>query len=286
MIADKDANVIFFSEILKTDSRFSESCKQISTILNSFGVEPKFLSCTKDIWARDFMPVQVSETKFIEYRYDPDYLQGKGKDRREKKTYPDIVCDTLNIKTFKTDIILDGGNVVKSSNAIILSDKIVEENKRTYNRVELLRKLHELFEVEKVILIPWDRECEYGHSDGMLRFIDDDTVLISGLYDTDVDDFKRQLLNPLEKSNINWKWFKCSNSDEDEDNSVYINFLQTKDLILIPKLNKEKEDEKAFDQIRKYFPDYSFKGRIAQVDMTQIVKFGGALNCISWTIKA
>ncbi|MBA7580751.1 hypothetical protein ES708_22645 [subsurface metagenome] len=220
MISDRDTNNVYFSERLKTDSRFSDTCKQITDILDSFGVKPKYLPDTKDIWARDYMPIQVAKDKFIEYRYDPDYLQGTGKDRREIKTYPDIVCDSINLKTIKTDIILDGGNVVKSSNAIILTDKIVKENKRTYNRKVLLNRLHELFEVEKVILIPWDTECEYGHSDGMLRFIDNNTVLISGLYDTDVDDFKQQILRPLEQNGLNWKWLKCSDKEEDERNTV------------------------------------------------------------------
>jgi len=284
MIADKDVNVVYFSEKLRTDSRFLETCNQIISILESSGIKPEFLSNTKDIWARDYMPIQISDNKFIEYRYDPDYLQGVGKDRREIKTYPDIVCKSLNLKTIKTDIILDGGNIVKSSNAIILTDKIVKENKRTYNRIDLISRLHELFEVEKVIIIPWDTECEYGHSDGMLRFIDDDTVLISGLYDTDVDDFKAKILRPLEQNKINWEWLKCNNIEEEENNSVYINFLQTKDLLLIPKLNIP-EDDRAVEQIKKYFPDYANKDKIAQVDMTKIIKFGGALNCITWTVK-
>jgi agmatine deiminase len=68
----------------------------------------------------------------------------------------------------------------------------------------------------------------------------------------------------------------------DKRNWAYINFLQTKDLILLPKFGID-EDEQAFKQIEEYFPDY--KNRIAQVDMTKIVRFGGALNCISWTTK-
>ena len=32
-------------------------------------------------------------------------------------------------------------------------------------------------------MIPWDKKCEFGHADGMLRFINEDTVLISGFYE-------------------------------------------------------------------------------------------------------
>ncbi len=67
-------------------------------------------------------------------------------------------------------------------------------------------------------------------------------------------------------------------------NWAYINFLQTKDLILVPKLNIE-EDVQAFEQISRHYPSYAVKGRIAQVEMTKIVKEGGALNCATWTRK-
>ncbi|WP_240524937.1 agmatine deiminase family protein [Candidatus Sulfidibacterium hydrothermale] len=67
-------------------------------------------------------------------------------------------------------------------------------------------------------------------------------------------------------------------------NWAYINFLQTKDLILLPKFEID-EDEQALEQIKRYYPDYAENDRIAQINMTKIVKYGGALNCITWTIK-
>lgn len=283
MITDKETNKIYFADKLQFNN--PEICSEIEKILQSFNCGYDFLPNTRDIWARDFMPIQVSIDKFIEYRYDPDYLQGNPDDKetRELKTYPDIVCDSIGLKTKKTDIILDGGNVVKSSKSIILTDKIVWENQRSYSETQLLKKLHELFEVEKVVLIPWDEECVFGHADGMMRFINDDTVLISGFYETADSKFKKQILNSLKNEKLDWEWLKCSDK-ETEMNIAYINFLQTKELILIPKLNRI-EDMNAFNQISEYYPDYADNKRIAQVDMTEIVKLSGALNCITWTIK-
>ena len=53
MIADKDTNTIYFSELLKTDYKFSETSKQIISTLDTFGANYKFLPETKDIWAVD-----------------------------------------------------------------------------------------------------------------------------------------------------------------------------------------------------------------------------------------
>lgn len=280
MISDKDTNVVYFSELLKTDTRFSQTCQQIFEKLDSFGIIPELLPKTKDIWTRDYMPVQISDDKFVEYRYDPDYLQGTWKGSRDLKTYPDIVCDSIELKTVKTDIILDGGNVIKSKGCIILTDKIVYENRLLCNKTELIERLRATFEVEKVVLIPWDKLEEYGHADGMLRFIDDTTVLINQTYQPD-----KKLLGLLQQNGIKWEWLGYQVRKKDKRRWSYINFLQTKDFILLPKYDID-EDEQALEQINKYFSDYSNNGRVAQVDMTDIVKYGGALNCISWTKKA
>lgn len=285
MISDFETNTIYFSEHLKTERLFNKTHGQLLSVLNESGLIPKYLFGTNDIWTRDFMPIQVSENKFIEYRYDPDYLQGNSEDEdtREIKSYPDIVCDFHNIKTQKSQIILDGGNVVKSQNCIILTDKIIWENQNHFTSKQLISELHEKFEVEKAILVPRDDDCKYGHSDGMLRFINNDTVLISGFYEQYDKDFKKPILKELEKAKLNFDWLRCADV-EDPDNVTYINFLQTKDILIILQLDRQ-EDEVAFSELSRFFPDYAAKNRIKKVNSKEITKFGGALNCISWTTK-
>lgn len=277
MISDRETNTIYFSGLIKTDSRFSETSNQIFSILDSFGVKYKFLPDTKDIWARDYMPIQINSTKFIEYRYDPDYLQGDWKGSRDLKTYTDIVCDSLKLQTEKSDLIMDGGNFVKSSDCIILTDKIVKENRLFYSKNELIKKLQDTFQVDKVVLIPQDKLDIYGHADGMIRFIDNARVLINHFYINDSVIQYRLKQVGLKSEPLDYK--KKTN---DKLNWAYINFLQTKDLILLPKFDID-EDREAFEQIESYYPDY--KGRIAQVEMTKIVEYEGALNCITWTTK-
>jgi len=125
MIADSRTNTIYFSDLLRTDERYSVTFNDLKRVLGASGMQYDFLNKTKDIWARDYMPIQVSKDKFVEFRFDPDYLQGSGRERRELKTYPDIVCDDLGVKTVKSDIILDGGNVIKSDNAVILTEDFI-----------------------------------------------------------------------------------------------------------------------------------------------------------------
>jgi len=180
---------------------------------------------------------------------------------------------------FAPDFALDGGNVVKSNNCLILTDKVVVENRLSYSKTELIKKLKIIFEVEKIILTPWDKKEKFGHSDGVLRFINNNTVLINEIYEYDT-----KLLYRLKQNGIQYKFLRFNVNKRDKRNWAYINFLQTKDLILIPKFEID-EDEQALEQIKRFYPDYAENDRITQIDMTKIVKYGGALNCITWTKK-
>lgn len=277
MISDFETNTVYFSELIAEEDRFKKTFKEIETSLNTFNLKANLIPKTKDIWARDYMPIQISANQFIEYRYDPDYLQGNGKGYRNLKTYPDIVCDSINLPTEKTDIIMDGGNFVKSSDCIIFTDKIIKENRLSYTKIELINKLQNTFQVDKIVVIPQDEQDEYGHSDGMIRFIDNNTVLINHYYKTDT-----VMAYRLKEAGLKTEYIEYKVKKKDKRNWAYLNFLQTKDIILLPKFGID-EDKQAFEQIECFYPEY--KGKIAQVEMSEIVKFGGALNCITWTTK-
>jgi len=280
MITDSQTNFVYLADTLK--SQFPDFARKLIKFLKENNIQYGFLPLTRDIWARDFMPIQVSEDKFIEYRYDPDYLQAKK--YRKQKTYPDIVCDKLGLKTIKTDLIIDGGNVIKSSNCVIMTDKVLMENKDFYKPAEIIEKLKLIFEVEKIAIIPWDKSEEFGHADGMIRFIDDNTVLLQGYFDEYDEIFKKKLYSSLEQNGLHFKKLKYDVEKPDEENNwAYMNFLQTKDLILVPHLGID-EDEQALKQIQECFPDYAKNERIKQIDVSEIIGEGGALNCISWTI--
>lgn len=284
MLRDQDTNTVYLSDLLRTSEEFEGTCQAIVDALVKHNVTYKFLPSTRDIWARDYMPAQVSQGKFVEFRYDPDYLQGTEEETRELKTYPDIVCQKLGLDTVKTDIIIDGGNIIRSTNKVIMTDKVLWENRRLYAKDELLENLRALFEVDEIVLIPWDKEDMFGHADGMLRFIDDYNVLVHGLYNAPKDPLCKKLIDSLTKAGLNIVWMEFDVKHPDLRNWAYINFLQTKDILIIPKSGIE-EDEQALKQVRLAYPDYASRNAIEQVDMSDVVEFGGALNCISWVVK-
>lgn len=63
----------------------------------------------------------------------------------------------------------------------------------------------------------------------------------------------------------------------DPRNWCYINYLEVDDIIIIPALNVE-EDIQALKQIQEFNP----RKRVYQIEASEIVNEGGALNCITW----
>jgi agmatine/peptidylarginine deiminase len=283
MITDKETNLVYFSSLISTKDEYRNFWKKLEPILIENNIDYKLLENTRDIWCRDYMPIQISENKFIEYKYDPDYLQAKK--YRHLKTYTDIICEQINLQTSKTDLIIDGGNVIKSNNCVILTEKVIIENKPIYKQEETIEKIKKLFEVEKVIIIPWDNDEFYGHADGMIRFLDNKTVLLNWYIELEDCEYKQKLLNILQENGISWKFLNINAKDENKDyNWAYINFLQTNEVILLP-IFGIMEDKQAFEEFKQIFPDYDKKEKIIQIDCSEIVKNQGALNCITWNIK-
>lgn len=277
MITDSQTNTIYFSELLK--SKFPESHANIAKALQELNIVPRYLLATNDIWARDYMPVQLELNQFLEYRYDPDYLQGTTKGLRDIKSYPDLVCERNNLpKTIKSALIMDGGNVVKLQNCVIMVDKVAKENR--LSKGELERQLKAAFQVEKVILIPWYQTEKYGHADGVVRFIDEKTVLLH-----EIDKENVPLIQQFKKNGLDIKWLEFKVKKEHRDNWAYLNFLQIENAMLVPQLGIE-EDHQALEQLKSYYRDTIDEKRIKPVAIADLVHKGeGALNCISWTIK-
>lgn len=253
----------------------------------------KLIGC-KDYWARDFMPVQRFDGKFVIYRYYPNYLKNSLSHITEFKKVEliseisddnyDLVFSSIlsNQNIIQTDLIIDGGNVIKAINkegerCVIMTQKVLFEN-RSLSNIKVLTELEKKFGA-KVILIPWDKTEPYGHADGMVRFIKPGHVLLSNYSESDKA-LLDQLLLSLQNDFYIYE-LKYGNT-EMPDSWCHINFLDLGKIILIPGINSPS-DQEARKQIAKIYNKSLLDCII--IKMPEIVKWGGALNCISWTFK-
>jgi agmatine deiminase len=124
---------------------------------------------------------------------------------------------------------------------------------------------------------------EIGHADGMVRFIDDKTVLINNYSDRDIE-LKLNIKTALHNANLNWIEIPYNPYNNGRSkmraNGIYINYLQMEDIIIVPTFNM-KEDEAVVRILEDTFTSYKIK----TVESNDIARKGGVLNCITWNIK-
>ena len=272
IVSDADTNIVYISSWLKDECphfypHFLEALKEND-------IPFKIMKRTNDIWARDYMPIQIYDNRFVQYSYNPDYLQEKQEDR-ESITDVDAVCQEIGIECVKTDLIIDGGNVVKAGQYIIMTEKVYKENPNL-TPAEIRNQLRKLFHCD-LIMLPWDKNEKYGHADGIVKAIDDHTVLLTNYADYDSQTAER--FSKILSQDFDVKTLHYSETSNDL-NWAYINFLRVGDVIILPGLNIP-EDQQALQQIKRYYPSC----KVVQIDSSEVVKKDGALNCITWNIK-
>ena len=175
---ESGVQVVYMSELLKTI--YPETCSRLIKILEMHDVKYAFLKGTKDIWCRDYMPIQTESGKFIQFKYDPSYLKGN-KEWEASRSDVKEVCRVNGIEAQFSDINLDGGNVLICDGRAILSNRIFSENSN-WDKEKLVNELSKLLECE-IIIIPAENDDMTGHADGMVRFVNRNTILGNKLAD-------------------------------------------------------------------------------------------------------
>jgi len=279
MVIDSETNELYLAESLRK-KKYSGFFKLLEKALKENSIIPQFLHKTKDIWAVDFMPIQIAKEKFIQFDYDPDYLYWF--DLESTKTYPNIIPETLLFSKNKSFLKVDGGNVIRGKNKVIMCDKVLKENINCKtSQTKIINELLNNFQVEELIFIPTHSDDFVGHADGMIRFIDDDHVIINDLTNEDKK-FKKDLISVLKEHKLNYSEIPFHIQDSKnvwDARGIYINYLQMKDIIFVPQFGF-KQDELANKFLSTTFP----KSKIVPLLCNEIAKEGGVLNCISWNI--
>ena len=277
MIPDKQTNFLYLADTLPKN--YSNFFRQFEKVLNDSNINFQLLPNTKDVWAVDYMPIQIDKDSFVQFIYNPDYLRDTIK---WSKTISDvdIICKQINLLPKKSNIVLDGGNVTRTTDKVIMCDKIFTENPNIKEK-NLIRELQELFQVDKLIFIPTHPIDFTGHADGMVRFYDSNTVLIND-YSRETMEFQLKFRLALHNAGLNYieiPYNPYDNKKDDHANGEYINFLQMQQAIIIPTFGI-KEDDIVIKQFEQLFTGQ----RIATVDGNDLAFDGGVLNCITWNI--
>ena len=257
--------MLYFSTLLESHP-YKPAADRLFAALRKENVPFTLLSGTKDIWLRDFMPVKTADGRYVSFRYEPSYLNGY---EHLRTTFADIAAD-LPIEVQYSDINLDGGSVVLSPSrkTAIISDRVYAENTGNVY-FELTRLLG-----AQVIVIPSRASDMTGHADGMVRFVDEKTVIGNRTpYKDGLEQHIKRLLGMCGIRVIGFPYFDSPNNSAV---GTYLNFLETENVIFLPVFGCDA-DEEAVAAAKGIFAK-----KIVPVRCEEIAAAGGCLNCISW----
>lgn len=276
MIPDNQTNFLYLADSLP--KKYPNFFSRFEKVLTDCNIEFAMLPNTNDVWAVDYMPIQIDLNKFVRFVYNPIYLQPK----KYLKSISDVdaICELMGIETIKSNIVIDGGNVTKTTDKVIMTDRIFKDNP-TFERKELITALENHFQIDKLFFVPEQPKDFTGHSDGMLRFIDEKTVMIND-YKKEDEAFSRAF--EIAIHNIGLEYIKIpynpyQNTSYNQANGDYINYLQMENTIIIPTFGIE-EDEQVVKQFEQIFEGQNIKA----IESNEIANEGGILNCITWNI--
>lgn len=275
MLTDNETNLVYVADKLA-----AHHPSLVAALSRELGPALRVISGTSDIWCRDYMPIQLSRDRFVQFRYEPSYLAG----HREAQTsngwqlLPLPSCQ-------QSPLVIDGGNVVRGRDVAIVTDRIYREN-RCLPREDVRRQLIAALSVNRLIIIPADPDDIVGHADGMVRLVNDETVLMSDYRALDPK-FDAQLVRALTKHGlavIRMPFCPTDELGDDPDISsaagVYINYLHVGDQIFVPAFGLGADDAAA-GTLRETFPHCT----ITPIDCTALARGGGVLNCATWNVK-
>ena len=263
--------MLYFSSQLNIQ-KHKPAADRMFAALNLFNIKYKLLNNTNGIWARDYMPVKTKSVKYVSFRYEPSYLDGSPELRTDFRR--DIVPNFDFKKLVYSDINLDGGNVVfsPSKEKVIISDRVFSEN-YGISEAELTAKLEKLLEAS-VLIIPSLKSDMTGHADGMVRLVGENTAIVNAPLSP--YGFETKVKKSLQNYRFNVIDFPYLDSKGDSAVGCYLNFLETKQAIFLPVFGVDMDSE-AVETAKNIF-----NKTIIPVNINEIAKDGGVLNCISW----
>ena len=122
-----------------------------------------------------------------------------------------------------------------------------------------------------------------GHADSMVRFIDENTVLVNRYpKDKTYEEFGYDLRACLRNAGlriVELPYTAWQNNDPNDATGCYINYLEVGKFIFYPVFAQFS------DQVTEIVLQDHFKDReLIDIDSRDLAKMGGVLNCASWNI--
>ncbi len=278
MIPDHQTNTIYFSDF--TQEEYPEEFFQLKKLISDEGYAVKILDETDDFYCRDFMPIQLSKNDFIQFRINP--LSHFSSTEEINDPLKIILINKLTTPR-NSNIILDGGNMVRWTDKVIITDRVYKDNIEAFDSHEaILTELERILQCQVIIIPEYPNETT-GHADKLIRFIDSQHVFINDTSNEPNTDWLDEFLDVLNQHELEYIELPCPiKLGQETASGLYINYLQIGNLIVVPKFNLP-EDNIALKTIQSHIRS-GFKA--VGFESEWITTPVGVLNYACWGIMA
>ena len=259
--------------------RYRAVFRDLTTALERAGVQVGELPGTRDVWARDYMPVPTPSGRLIQFRYCPDYLRSP----KWQRTITDgqAVAAALGLPVHPCALVVDGGNIVRHGGRVLMTDKVFRENAGT-TPAKLTGALTEALETATITWLPAHPDDFTGHADGLVHLVDEHTALVND-YRRREPAYWQQLRSALRQAGIEAVPVPANpyhNRTYTSAVGEYLNLLRLPQALLVPTYGRA-EDEPVLRLLTQVFP----RQQLYSIPANSLAKDGGVLHCVSWTPK-
>jgi agmatine/peptidylarginine deiminase len=234
-----------------------------------------------DIWMRDFTTVNPENPTQFQYTWAS---MSKKQSIETQQSFAEF-ADKYSIKRSKTDLIIDGGNLVDNyAGKYITTTRFAKDNKLSIEKAK--EKLKQTLNAKEVAIIEPDEET-LAHSDGMVMWLDDKTLLVND-YSKDKP-FRDSIVNELKSSfpdtkivevpvvNVDnkpgeWEGFESACG-------VNLNSVLTFKNVYVPVFGMP-HDKQAIEIIKQNTDKSVF-----EVDAKGVCPMGGSVRCLTWQLS-
>lgn len=238
-----------------------------------------------DIWMRDFSLSNVIAP--VMFRYT---AAGQGGGDRGQK-YADTVQEQLatiieeaELEFKETKLLNDGGNFVDDYHGnVVISTKFLRDN--NISEKQARSELQKLINIKHVAFINSDEQGGLEHADGVVAFVDKNTVIINsygeegylanlrrdlqrGLPDVVI----HEIITPYDDSEIHDRRFSSACG-------LYTNALVTPKRVYLPQFDIP-QDKIAIQQVQQ-----ATTREVVPVPSHYVCSMGGGVRCMSWQLR-
>ena len=198
------------------------------------------------------MPIRTKRGQYISFRYEPSYLAD---DPQLRTNFKADIAPHFTLPVTYSNINLDGGNVVFSPSKAkaVITDRVFSENPE-YDKNTLLLELENLLEAE-IIIIPSLISDMTGHVDGVVRFVNENTMI--GNASPYKNGYEQKVKMSLKKHGISCLDLPYFDSAGKSAVGSYLNFLETDKHIFLPVFSDAQDEtavKRATEIFEKKFP--------------------------------